>query len=102
MEWQTAAGQLKAHLPPEDAVLAHWFRALQDFKTKLPLLHKLHHESLKVKMCCFASNMFKDKLPKFHHGFEIFPVLYDMSIIQRRPKLPLFECLKDIDWFICI
>ena len=47
-EWQSAAGQMKPHLPSGDAVLAFWFKYLNDFKKDLPLLHKLSSDALKV------------------------------------------------------
>ena len=47
-EWQSAAGQMKGHLPQGDEVLAAWFRQLQEFKQDLPLLHKLSNDALKV------------------------------------------------------
>ncbi|XP_077979356.1 dynein heavy chain domain-containing protein 1-like [Glandiceps talaboti] len=48
-EWQQAAGQLKDHLPQGDAVLAHWYKLLNDFKQDLPLLQKLSSDSLKAR-----------------------------------------------------
>ena len=48
-EWIVAAGQMNPHLPSGDALLAHWFRMLNDFKQHLPLLHKLSSDALKVK-----------------------------------------------------
>lgn len=41
---------MKAHVPRGDAVLAAWFKMLKDFKQDLPLLHKLSHEALKVRV----------------------------------------------------
>ena len=48
IEWQSAAAQLKPHLPPGDAVLTAWYRSLQDFKKDLPVLYKLANDALKV------------------------------------------------------
>ncbi|XP_041378669.1 uncharacterized protein LOC121390863, partial [Gigantopelta aegis] len=47
MEWQAAAAQLKPHLPYADPVLTTWVIAMQEFKSELPLLHKLTHDAIK-------------------------------------------------------
>ena len=58
IEWQSAAAQLKPHLPPGDAVLTAWYRSLQDFKKDLPVLYKLANDALKVRanwlLCPFS------------------------------------------------
>ncbi|XP_070211333.1 dynein heavy chain domain-containing protein 1-like isoform X3 [Littorina saxatilis] len=47
IEWQSAAAQLKPHVPPGDEVLTTWYRTLQDFKKDLPVLYKLANDALK-------------------------------------------------------
>ncbi|XP_052798483.1 dynein heavy chain domain-containing protein 1-like isoform X5 [Mya arenaria] len=49
IEWQSAVGQLKPYLPPQDRVLTSWFKMLQDFKKDLPVLHKLANDALKER-----------------------------------------------------
>ncbi|XP_048242736.1 dynein heavy chain domain-containing protein 1-like [Haliotis rufescens] len=49
MEWQSAAAQLKPHVPYGDRVLSTWFTTLQEFKKDLPLLHRLSNEALKER-----------------------------------------------------
>ena len=48
-EWQSAAGQMRAHLPEKDAVLSTWYKMLIGFKQDLPLLNKLASDALKVR-----------------------------------------------------
>ena len=47
-EWQSAAGQMRSHLPQNDTVLSTWYKKLTGFKQDLPLLHKLASDALKV------------------------------------------------------
>ncbi|KAL8594105.1 hypothetical protein ACOMHN_000817 [Nucella lapillus] len=49
IEWQSAAAQLKPHLPVGDDVLTTWYRSLQDFKKDLPVLYKLANDALKER-----------------------------------------------------
>ncbi|XP_076466624.1 dynein heavy chain domain-containing protein 1-like isoform X2 [Babylonia areolata] len=49
IEWQSAAAQLKPHLPVGDEVLTTWYRNLQDFKKDLPVLYKLANDALKER-----------------------------------------------------
>nr|KAG5709415.1 hypothetical protein BaRGS_029264 [Batillaria attramentaria] len=49
IEWQSAAAQLKPHLPSGDAVLTSWYRSLQDFRKDLPVLYKLANDALKER-----------------------------------------------------
>ena len=53
-EWQSAAGQMKPHLPSGDEVLAFWYKYLNEFKKDLPLLHKLSNDALKVLPACIG------------------------------------------------
>lgn len=61
MEWQSAAAQLKPHVPYGDRVLSTWFTTLQEFKKDLPLLHRLSNEALKV--CTYFLTLKLEKGP---------------------------------------
>jgi len=47
-EWIAIASQTQSYLPLGDAVLAHWFTMLNDFKRDLPILHRMASDALKV------------------------------------------------------
>ncbi len=47
-EWLDVAVRLRDKLPPDDAVFAHWYDTLMEFKKNLPLLQMLGSEALKV------------------------------------------------------
>ena len=80
IEWQSAAAQLKPHLPPGDAVLTAWYRSLQDFKKDLPVLYKLANDALKV-----SANWLLCPFPSFINSFSFFthlPALVSASGIS--------------------